>query len=169
MTWQDVITRLRYWERDPAQLEDVGVTAPTAEIIGLAIRTAEYCDANSFESVGRVVPDPNGGIVFQLREGLNAEAVHVWSDGNVEYQRFQEARLVERSPLVIADAVTPLPEYKAAKDETGWYVETPDGVTLRFNFQDQGQAARDWAQAMTIGLRENEARRKHEVEGKDGS
>ncbi len=167
MTWFDLITKLRDWERDPGRPAGVGITAPTVEIIRLAIRTAEFCEAGPFGSAGRVVPDPNGGIVFKLREGSIAEAVHVWSNGNVEYQRYEEMRLVERTPLAIAGAVTP--EYKAAKDETGWYVETPDGVTLRFNFQDQEQAARDWAQAMTIGLRENEARRKHEAKGSDAT
>jgi hypothetical protein len=43
-----------------------------------------------------VVPDPNGGIVFERRAQEMSEVFHLWDDGTVEYRRFQSTRLVER-------------------------------------------------------------------------
>jgi hypothetical protein len=47
----------------------------------------------------RIVPDPNGGIVFERREGDVSEVIHVWDNGSVEYIRFHGTQLAERQPV----------------------------------------------------------------------
>jgi hypothetical protein len=97
--WQRVIDQtLMDWLRDPGQLQDEGVVPPAGTIIRLSMDMAE-----SFRDEGRpapdsVVVDPNGGIVFERREGNVSEVLHVWEDRTVEYMRFEGARLVERGP-----------------------------------------------------------------------
>jgi len=96
-SWQDVIERkLIEWGRSPSALEDMGVDPPTKETIQRAIRLAEAFRDEGFPSPQSVVPDPNGGIVFERRDGNIAEVCHVWGDGTTEYQRFEGTRLLER-------------------------------------------------------------------------
>ncbi len=52
-----------------------------------------------FQLPDSIVPDPNGGIVFERREGKVSEVLHVWDDGSAEYMRFRGTQLVERQPL----------------------------------------------------------------------
>ncbi len=46
-----------------------------------------------------VVPDVNGGIVFERRENGITEVFHVWEDNTLEYQCFEGTHLVERRSL----------------------------------------------------------------------
>ncbi len=87
------------WLRDPHQLEDEGVEPPGRQTIETAIRLAQDSQQRGLPPPSSIVPDPNGGIVFERREGATAEVLHIWDDGSVEYQRFQGTRLVERRPL----------------------------------------------------------------------
>ena len=81
------------------QFEEEGIEPPSGEIVRLAINMAEcFCDAGC-PPPSSVVPDANGGIVFERRENGLSEVVHVWDDETVEYQRFQGTRLVERKTL----------------------------------------------------------------------
>jgi hypothetical protein len=100
--WQRCIDeKLIEWGRDPSQLEDDGVDAPSPDVIRLAIEVASrYRDSGQWAPPDRVAPDPNGGIVFERRAGSQAEVLHVGSDGEVEYQRFVGPRLVERRRLL---------------------------------------------------------------------
>lgn len=95
--WQELIDhKLIEWGRDPSQFDDEGVEPPSREIIRLAIALAEWFKAQGLPAPDSVVPDPNGGIVFERREGGVSEVFHVWDDGTIEYQRFHGTRLVER-------------------------------------------------------------------------
>jgi hypothetical protein len=99
-SWQDAIDRkLIEWGRTPSPLEDIGVDPPTKETIQRAIRLAEVFRDEGLPGPESVVPDPNGGIVFERREGDVAEVCHLWDDGTTEYQRFEGTRLVERRTL----------------------------------------------------------------------
>lgn len=98
--WQRLIdTTLMSWLRDPTQLQDDANDTPLPKIIRLSLDVAEkYMDAG-FPAPDSIVPDPNGGIVFERSEADTSEAIHVWSDGTVDYMHFHRTRLVERSPL----------------------------------------------------------------------
>jgi len=98
--WNEIIeVRLREWERDPCLLEDEGIEAPTALTIQRAIQIAQASQRVGMSPPDSVVPDANGGIVFEKKHGDIAEVIHVWEDGNIEYRRFRGTRLVERFPL----------------------------------------------------------------------
>ncbi len=98
--WQKLIDdQLIEWERDPGQVDDEGIEPPSAPIVRLAIQLAQAWKDGGFAAPDRVVPDPNGGIVFERRERDVSEVFHVWEDGTVEYRRFQGTRLVERRTL----------------------------------------------------------------------
>ena len=98
--WQNLIDyKLIEWGLDPSQLDDEGVESPTPEIIQRAISLAEALRDRDCPPPDTVVPDPNGGIVFERRENGLSEVFHVWDDGTVEYRRFQGTRLDERRLL----------------------------------------------------------------------
>ncbi len=103
--WQELIDRkLIEWGRDPSQFDDEGVEPPSREIIRLAIALAEQFRDDGLTPPDSVVPDANGGIVFERRENDVSEVFHVWDDGTVEYQRFHGTRLVERWTFVSGEA-----------------------------------------------------------------
>jgi hypothetical protein len=87
------------WLRDPSQLQDEGIEPPSGTVIRLSMDLAENYRDRGLPAPDSVVPDPNGGIVFERREGDVSEVFHVWDDGTVEYMLFEGARLVERNPV----------------------------------------------------------------------
>ena len=96
--WQELIDgKLIAWLQDPAQLADDGLEPPTGRTLRLAIDYAEKYRDKSILPPSSIVPDPNGGIVFELRQNGASEVIHFWDDGTVEYQRFCGTSLVERS------------------------------------------------------------------------
>jgi hypothetical protein len=85
------------WLCDPSQFCDEGIDVPSGMIIRRSIALAENFRDMGLPPPDSVVPDPNGGIVFERREGQISEVFHIWDDGTVEYMRFDGSRLVERS------------------------------------------------------------------------
>jgi hypothetical protein len=97
--WQRLIDqKLMDWLRDPSQLEDEGVVPPSGTTIRLSMDLAEAYRDEGRPAPDSVVCDPNGGIVFERRQGDMSEVLHVWDDGCVEYICFEGARVVERTP-----------------------------------------------------------------------
>lgn len=98
--WQKLIDhRLLVWLRDPSDLEDEGVEQPSPTILRLAIDWAEKCRDDGLPPPDSIVPDANGGIVFERRQNEEAEVFYLWEDGTLEYHRFHDTHLVERTSL----------------------------------------------------------------------
>lgn len=98
--WQQLIDyRLIEWGLNTEQLDDEGIEPPTRNTIQLAIAAAETLRDAGLAAPNSVVPDANGGIVFERRENDVTEVFHVWDDGTIEYQHFHGARLIERRLL----------------------------------------------------------------------
>lgn len=98
--WQRLIDhQLIDWGWNTDQFEDAGVEAPSRDTVQLAIRLAANLRDAGFPSPSSVVPDANGGIVFERREQNVVEVFHVWDDGTIDYQCFHGSRLIERRPL----------------------------------------------------------------------
>jgi hypothetical protein len=98
--WQRLIDeKLLDWLREPSQLEDEYIEAPNPTIIRLSLDLAEKYRDEGLPAPDTMVPDPNGGIVFERYEGDVSEVLHVWNDGSVEYMQFQGTKLTERQPL----------------------------------------------------------------------
>lgn len=95
--WQSWIDgTLREWLRDPSQIADDGVEPPTDTIIRLALDLAEQFRDGGYPPPNRIVPDPNGGIVFERSVRGTSASYHIWDDGKVEYLEFLGTRLVSR-------------------------------------------------------------------------
>lgn len=99
-TWQDHIDTLIEWSHDPSQLEDDGIDAPAPETIARAIWFAVAFQARGVGSVigvitppVRVVPSPDGEIVFESEFGDSMYAHRVQADGRVEGLHFFGGRL----------------------------------------------------------------------------
>lgn len=100
VAWERVIDdTLIAWGCDPSHLEDEGIDPPSRETIYRAILLAQAYRDEGRPSPDSVVPDANGGVVFERREGSISEVLHVWEDGTIEYQLFQGSRLMERRIL----------------------------------------------------------------------
>lgn len=97
--WKALEHKLNDWVRDPSQLNDEAVDAPTEETIRRALSLAQRLRDLGEPPPDSVVPDANAGIVFERREGERVEVYHVWDDGGMEYMRFQGSELIERRPV----------------------------------------------------------------------
>lgn len=99
--WQKLIDeKLLEWLRDPCEVQDEGIEQPSGTILRLAIDLAEKFRDDGLAPPDRVVPDPNGGILFERRADGVTEVFHIWEDdGTVEYQRFDNSKLVDRREL----------------------------------------------------------------------
>lgn len=99
--WKDAIDRkLIEWARDPSQLEDDGIEAPSREIISLACQFAIFMRDDAQPAPLRVVPDGDGGITFERKEGSLFEKIEIEQDGTIEHLRFINCRLVSRRRLL---------------------------------------------------------------------
>lgn len=87
---------LAEWERDPTVVEDEGIDAPSRAIVSQAIELARRLRDAGRPAPSSMVPDPNGGIVFQRHANDISEEYHIWDDGVVEYLCLQGAKLIER-------------------------------------------------------------------------
>jgi len=98
--WQRLIDyQLIEWGWDTDPFEDEGIEPPAGDTVQLAIALAEKLRDAALAAPNSVVPDANGGIVFELRDNDVIEVFHVWDDGTIEYQCFHGTRLIERRPL----------------------------------------------------------------------
>jgi hypothetical protein len=95
--WQQIIDdKLIEWGRNPASLYEDGLEAPLPQVVRRAIEFARAVAGAGYPPPTSVVPDPNGGIVFERKENGQTEEYHFWDDETVDYCRFEGTRLVER-------------------------------------------------------------------------
>jgi hypothetical protein len=73
------------------------ITPPSREVVSKAAKLAQKM--KDLPSPDRVVPDGDGGIVFEHRSNAGVEVMHVWDDGSVEYYRLTDGRVVERHSM----------------------------------------------------------------------
>jgi hypothetical protein len=95
--WQRVVGyQLIKWVRNPGELEDDGLKAPTPAAIEKAIEISKRLLESSSPPPTTIVPDGIGGIVFEYRYGENARTLRVSSSGLVEFVEFQDGALIKR-------------------------------------------------------------------------
>jgi hypothetical protein len=93
------MTLLLAWHNEPDYLVDEDVLPPTRQIIYKAYRLAMALRDNRSPGPLRVVPDGDGGIVFERQEGAVFETISVESTGRVEVMSFEGSRLTARITL----------------------------------------------------------------------
>ena len=96
--WEKVIDeQLIEWANHPEEFVEEGLTPPSHETIRLAIQhVAQRFKNQRLTPPSQVVPDANGGVVFERRDSDVFESIRVQADGHIEYCRFCGGRLVER-------------------------------------------------------------------------
>lgn len=95
--WQQVLeTWLRKWARDPSQLEDDGIVAPSRETIELASEVAQQLSNLGLLAPKRVAASGDGGIVFAWEDKPRLATLEMDADGVLEVAVFQNSRLVCR-------------------------------------------------------------------------
>lgn len=83
--WQRIVDhQLVEWGKDPGQLEDDQIIPPSAVAIQTAIDLAYFFRDKSMTAPTRVVPDGDGGVVFEREAGNVFETIEIEEDGTVE-------------------------------------------------------------------------------------
>lgn len=97
-SWGKVLDeQLIEWASHPEDFFDEGLVPPSRQTIHLAYEHV----LKPFRDGGRtppthVVPDANGGVVFELRNNELFESIRIQADGHIEYRRFCDGRLEVR-------------------------------------------------------------------------
>jgi hypothetical protein len=97
--WQEVFEQLAAWARDPDQLSDEDIEAPSGRMIQLAMDSAAVMRDRNAEAPDRVVPNGDGGIVFRWRSHEFTWSLELDADGSMETSLMEEDKLVCRHSL----------------------------------------------------------------------
>ncbi|MFM9959928.1 MAG: hypothetical protein ACKV2Q_01740 [Planctomycetaceae bacterium] len=95
--WQTILEKwLWNWDRDPSQLEDEGISAPSAETIHRACEMALSLRDTGLLAPQRVAATGDGGIVLAWEKGLALSTLEVDADGTIEVVNFENAQVVSQ-------------------------------------------------------------------------
>ncbi len=98
--WQRVIDEyLTPWILDPTSLEEEDLEPPSLEILRLACRVAWYLQDKGWVPPLRVVPDGEGGVVFERDAGACFQTLSIFPSRLGELMTFDDCRLVSRAPV----------------------------------------------------------------------
>jgi len=98
--WNNVINyTLIEWGKSPDSLEDEGIEAPDTTTVRRACEIAIALRDSGFSCPDRVLPNGNGGIVFEKEMGARLFTYEIESDGPIEYREFLQGRLVRQSSV----------------------------------------------------------------------
>ena len=95
--WQDVIDKkLVEWGRKPSQLDDEDVISPSRDVILLASDLAMWARDHELAHPDGVVPNGDGGIVFERWYDSISETIEIYNDGTIEFAVYKDSRLLTR-------------------------------------------------------------------------
>ena len=98
--WQELTDKqFSSWVRDPEQLSDDGVEAPSVGMVQLAMNIAKVLREQNVEAPDRVVPNGDGGIVFRWRTGDFTWSLELDVDGSLETSLMEHDNLMCRHSL----------------------------------------------------------------------
>lgn len=97
--WRRFDLQLTHWERQPDELEDEGVEPPSSEALLLIREVSSALQELDVEPPLRIVPNCDGGAVFEWRDAPLLWLLEVERDGSLELSVFRAARLVTRYRL----------------------------------------------------------------------
>jgi hypothetical protein len=99
-TWTALIdSRLIEWGRNLAELKRPDFEPPTGEAVRAATVFAFNLRDSNSPPPTHLVPDGEGGISFEFRQGNAVIAIDVCADGSAETLEFKDCRLVQRKQL----------------------------------------------------------------------
>jgi|GEM_PF-1577474 len=96
--WNTLIdSKLIEWGRDPSLLEDDELIPPSRAAIQRAVDLAiRLRDEEKLPAPKRVVPDGDGGVVFERWEGEISESFEISESGGIEYVLCRNGSVAER-------------------------------------------------------------------------
>ena len=98
--WRQIIDeKLIEWGRDPLLLEEDDLIPPTREAIQVASWLAMWLRDQGAPAPRRVVPDRDGGLVFERWKAEETETFMVSSEGGVELLLWLGSKIVESRRL----------------------------------------------------------------------
>ena len=98
--WRELIEgRLSSWAKDPGQLGDEGIQAPSASMVELAIDVLRVLRDQRVDAPDRVVPNGDGGIVFRWQSADVTWNLELDADGSMETSLLERDGLVSRHIL----------------------------------------------------------------------
>jgi len=99
--WQAIIDNwLIEWGRNPQELEDDYVIPPSFAVIKDACKVAKSMRNKGFPVPLRVVPNGEGGVVFEWWAGPIFQTIEISCNGTLEAVTYENSRLVAREELV---------------------------------------------------------------------
>lgn len=100
LSWSQLIDGpLASWARDPSQLDDDGLLAPSSATITKASLVAASLRDHGAPAPTRIVPTGDGGIALQFDRGRQFISIEIEPEGVVELLVFDDGRLRHRAAL----------------------------------------------------------------------
>lgn len=97
--WLFVFDALVAWGTHPERFEDDGVDPPSPAAISNAAKVATKLRELEADPPTRIVPNGDGGIVFESQRAHEFETIEIDSAGEIEARVFENSRLIERRRL----------------------------------------------------------------------
>lgn len=91
--WQQITDLFIVWGNEPELLEEDGITAPTPEAISNACLIVIDLRGQNFPPPMRVVPNGEGGIVFEWQTGQSFSSYEISHNGAGECRTFDDCVL----------------------------------------------------------------------------
>lgn len=100
--WMRVETLLNDWCRKQPRQDEDGIEWPAPAIAEIATKVARSLKACELPPPTRLVPNAEGGVVFEFQHQHQLQTIEVESDGSIELCRFEGAKLVDRRRMLAA-------------------------------------------------------------------
>lgn len=100
--WLACANTLRQWMTELPDWDDEIDESPDRGTLRLAVEVALVLRHRRMAAPMRVLPDGEGGLVFERRAGKLYETLTISADGTAELERFKESRLIESTPIEIS-------------------------------------------------------------------
>ncbi len=95
--WQSVIDmKLNEWGIDPNQLEEEELIPPTRTAIRKAVKLAQAFQNDDWPPPMRVVPDGDGGVVFERWSGSISVSIEIDKNGESEFVECCDNKVTSR-------------------------------------------------------------------------
>ena len=93
--WLRCIQELRTWLKAiPRAWQTDGIEPPNRSTLNIAIEVAHASRRDGIPDPIRVLPDGEGGVIFERREGPVYETLTIAADGEALMEHYREGRLV---------------------------------------------------------------------------
>lgn len=82
-------------------LEDEGIVPPSYPIVRKALSFSHTLMARGWAAPLRVVPNAEGGVVFERKDNDFFEEIEIDLDGTAEIRAFRDFKLIVRKPFTL--------------------------------------------------------------------